>query len=626
MKFFLKTFRLIGLQKNYEFDFKSGLNFISGPTSTGKTTILELIDYVLGAKSHKAYIEVGSKCTDVELEIILEDTLYKIRRTLFEFNMPVLIEIFDEKNQKFVTFGIYEVDNPESEKSLSSFLLSKIGLNGVKISNQSFSFRDLFKYSYLKQTKIDSEDMLSESNWAVFNKEKATFEIIFNFYDKLLGELKANLKKSQNELKDEKLRYEGIDEFLKTSGIENFGTVKLRRSEIEEKILELNQTIDSYKNQIDRDTPNSEVTKLRTSVLLKKTTLKESISELHDQEQYIGKLRLLFNQYESDIEKIDATIMGIKEINKYEFILCPNCLKPLNTHAHLTDCSLCGNSMEDLVENKLILKLERKNIVKKKNELEKHILFEVSRKKQIQHKIDTISDEIADEDRILEELTEKYVNPFVAEISLINLNLGKLYKELDELDGSLRFIKELNRLAILLADKSKEVKSLNEQIAEQSTLNDRSTAIHNLSIQFEKILEIFNFPKLEKAYINQKNYLPYVRGRKYNDLGSLGAVTLITMAYYLSILVETTENQDNHLNLLMIDTPRKNLGISSANEDFKDEEIYNSIIKYFIHLDESMSSDIQLIVINNGYPDFLPKKDIILEFSANGQSGLIDDI
>ena len=53
---------------------------------------------------------------------------------------------------------------------------------------------------------------------------------------------------------------------------------------------------------------------------------------------------------------------------------------------------------------------------------------------------------------------------------------------------------------------------------------------------------------------------------------------------------------------------------------------FASIISYFVELDKNMSSEIQLIVINNGYPDILPTKNIIKEFSSDGNSGLIDDI
>ncbi|KEX44852.1 hypothetical protein, partial [Listeria monocytogenes] len=453
-----------------------------------------------------------------------------------------------------------------------------------------------------------------------------TFEIIFNFYDQLLGELKAKLKESQEELKNETLRYEGIETFLKTSNIENFESVKLRRNEINQQIIELKELLGDKSNHKSEGISNPKVQELNASVRLKKINLKKYYDELNDKDEYIGKLRLLSNQYESDIAKLDATIMGIKGINKYEFLICPNCMKPLETHQNGANCHLCGDNMDDIVENTLILKTEKKNTVKKRNELEKHISYKVTEKFELQKVIKNLNDDINSDERILEELTEEYVNPFIEEISLINMALGRYYKELDGLENSLRFIKELNRLTLLLSDKEKEVNRLKEQIKGKANLNDKSSTLDMLSTRFSSILKEFQFPKLEKAYVNPKDYLPYVRERKYNSLGSLGAVTLITMAYYLSIFVETEEDIYNHLNLLMIDTPRKNLGTSSQNEEFQDEEIYNSVIKYFISLDKTSSEEMQLLIINNGYPDFLPKKDIIVEFSSDGRVGLIDDI
>ena len=98
------------------------------------------------------------------------------------------------------------------------------------------------------------------------------------------------------------------------------------------------------------------------------------------------------------------------------------------------------------------------------------------------------------------------------------------------------------------------------------------------------------------------------------------------MAYYLSILNKAKSFEYNHLNLLMIDTPRKNLGSSSTEMEFQDEEIYNSVIRFFIELCGNHEEEMQLIIVNNGYPDFFPKEKLVIEFSSNGKTGLIDDI
>jgi len=137
-------------------------------------------------------------------------------------------------------------------------------------------------------------------------------------------------------------------------------------------------------------------------------------------------------------------------------------------------------------------------------------------------------------------------------------------------------------------------------------------------------LDEFKLPKLDDAFIDGKRYLPYVRGKLYSELGSLGAVTLITMAYYLSIFIVGSTNENNHLGFLMIDSPRSNLGANNHenNDLFKDEEIFNSVIKFFIKLDKELGDETQLIIINNGYPDFLEQKFIIKEFDGVGTKGI----
>ena len=102
------------------------------------------------------------------------------------------------------------------------------------------------------------------------------------------------------------------------------------------------------------------------------------------------------------------------------------------------------------------------------------------------------------------------------------------------------------------------------------------------------------------------------------------------MAYYLAIIIKARTEEFNHLGLLIIDSPRKNLGAKASEEGFKDEEIFNSIVRCLIKVDEEYGKDIQLIVVNNGYPTFLEKINIVKEFDGDGTKGLpyglIDDI
>ncbi len=216
MKIRMKLIKLtlLGSRKNYPIKFKDGLNYISGHTSTGKTSILEMIDYALGSKEHKSYIEIGNSCSAVELELLIGAEQFLFRRKLFMFTEPVIVETWDVNKQKFVFYTRCDIDAPSNPQSLSAFLIEKLNLADVAISGDRFSFRDLFKYSYLKQTEIDNEDIMREKDWPHNLKRKATLEIIFNLFDATLDGYKDTLKKKEAERSELDIRLQGIKDFL----------------------------------------------------------------------------------------------------------------------------------------------------------------------------------------------------------------------------------------------------------------------------------------------------------------------------------------------------------------------------------------------------------------------------
>ncbi|BET05445.1 hypothetical protein MASAN616_13080 [Streptococcus sp. SN-1] len=624
MKLLLKTLRLIGVRKNYEVHFHKGLNYISGPTSTGKTAILELIDYAFGKKNHKSYIEIGESCTDVELEFYISENLYKIKRPLSAFKEPVLLQTYDSVKEKFTQARTLKIDVPSNEKSLSYFLLSKLNLTNLIIRGDDFSFRDLFKFSYLKQTNIDNENILNEQNWALNGKEKATFEIILDIYDSLLGDLQQSLKIEKENLKVKEIRYEAVREFLKTAEVENYETVQVKSVDIDSKLEDINSKIENYKSDILKTEVGNDVNELVVLISDKKEKLSNLRNKFSDQEQYIQKLQLLENQYFADIEKISEQIAGIKAINKYEYLYCPNCLRPISLHEE-SSCLLCHQNMDDIVIEINDLKKERKKLTKKKNELHTYIDSEKEKNIRVGLEINKLQDNINSDEEKLDNLTRQYINPLAAEISLLSIKSGQLYEEKKSLNESLKFIEELTNLEMLLSEKRIEVEGIEEQIERQKHKATKEDKLKQLSEIFSTILLSFDFPNLYEAYIDTKSYLPHVRGRKYSDLGSLGAVTLITMAYYLSIMICSEVKTGNHLGLLMIDTPRKNLGASSTSTEFRDEKIYESIINYFLQLGKECKNDFQLIIVNNGYPSDFSPDYIVKEFSSDGHDGLIDD-
>lgn len=621
---FISKLCLCGVRKNYEISFKRGLNYISGPTSTGKTSILEMINYALGSKSHKSYIEIGEACTDVELYIEIAEERYRITRKLFEFTLPVKVDIWDDKAQMYKYFSTFEIDLPSNENSLSAFLVQKLGLGNIKIANQYLSFRDLFKYSYLKQTEIDTEDFMGESNWIKNNKRKNTFEIIFNVYDEILASLQASLKEKTEEKNSFKMQLDGVSQFINATDIGDICSYRTKYKELEKKIVMLKEKLLYVKtNEVKDDDATKE---LRDNIIRNKNDIRFLSERKADQDEYIGKLKLLLNQYVNDIEKCKMLLVGIPAINKYDFLVCPNCLKPLKKQDEI-HCVICDNDMSRDVSELLQLKQKMTQLKRRYTELEKHISVEKEKSIKLDKEISSKNKILTEEISELSHLQDVYVSPYLEQIEFLNFEIGKYNRQIQEIDSNLRMLDEYERLQKLMKSKEEDLSNIKKNISRiSSERNDKNKVIAKLTDIFNDYLQAFHFPNLDYGYIDEKTYLPFVRGRRYNDLGSLGGVTLIIIAYYLSIAKLTLDKEKfHHLNLLLIDSPRKNLGANATQEEFRDEEIFNYIIKTFIKLDKEDGSKIQVIVVNNGYPEFLPKENLILEFDPKKRIGLIDD-
>ena len=629
-KMILISLTLVGFRKNYTIEFRKGFNLISGHTSTGKTSILEMIDYALGAKEHKSYIEIGNSCSHVELVFTIADERYRIRRELFNFKAPAIVESWNIEKNKFTFYNRCEIDSPTNPKALSYFLIEKLGLANMTISGQAFSFRDLFKYSYLKQTEIDNEDILGEKTWEKDFKRRATFEIIFNIYDKALEEYRRELEAKKAELDTLVTKLSGIEEFLKNVDISNMQECIEQENKVKTQIAQLNQRLALLKSE---SVPNSDtITALKDRINKLKITLKETIEKKNDQEQYLSKLRLLCNQYKSEIDKKELAIQGYFAFNQYEFLFCPNCLRPIGQKNNPEVCCLCGSEKNDENGELFVTKKEITTLKRKTTELLKFIESEDQKYDHLIHLENETKRALQEEELELQHLSDDFASPFLEEIECINYEIGKCNRQIFEMQKNLSMFEEVERYRGLIKSKASSIEIINSNIKViKENAIDKDEIVRELSRVFGDILEKFEYPKLGNAYIDPKKYLPYVRDRKYDDIGSLAGVTLITMAYYLSILIVGV-TKFNHIGLLIIDSPRKNLGAQAAkgeSEDFKDERIFNATIMHLYDISETNKEQIQVIVVNNGFPEFLPRDCVIAEFDADEGNdlpkGLIDD-
>lgn len=170
--------------------------------------------------------------------------------------------------------------------------------------------------------------------------------------------------------------------------------------------------------------------------------------------------------------------------------------------------------------------------------------------------------------------------------------------------------------------------SLKEALARQRSLEQthqpRDVLLAGLSERLEATLKAFGYPKVEQLRL-QKNLVPVVRNRRYDLVGSSGAMTLIALAWQLTIFEMSVETGEGHPGFLLIDSPQKNLRPVSVTRALNDDEsawiladhesiverIYGHMQKW---LDEHPTA--QIIVVDNEPPE-LVSTDIVVTYSAD---------
>ena len=161
---------------------------------------------------------------------------------------------------------------------------------------------------------------------------------------------------------------------------------------------------------------------------------------------------------------------------------------------------------------------------------------------------------------------------------------------------------------------------------------DRQVVTNDLAQRFAELLAAFGFPKLdepEPPTIDNK-FVPYVRGNRYTDIGSTGALTLISLAWELAIFERAVEQGDPHPGFLMIDSPQKNLkpetGVTGSDE-FVDAAIPRHVWEHILNWSAGMGKSAQIVVVDNLPPD-IADEHVVVRYSGQADQppyGLIED-
>ncbi|MDO9361014.1 MAG: ATP-binding protein [Polaromonas sp.] len=170
-------------------EFGPGLNVIYGGSNTGKSHILRLIDFVLGAKTPPEPIVEQAGYDLVHLGILLDDGSERtLIRALQGGDVKLLKGLIRKRPEP--TEGESVSAQHGAKNSLSKMLLTQFGANAARVrtdasgKTRDLSFRDLERHALINETKIqETQSPILSGQYITKTAETSVFKYLLTGVD-----------------------------------------------------------------------------------------------------------------------------------------------------------------------------------------------------------------------------------------------------------------------------------------------------------------------------------------------------------------------------------------------------------------------------------------------------------
>lgn len=541
----------------YEF---GDINVLLGDNNSGKSTLVKLILFCLGAPINSFIDEISKKklCNNVTLEVTLKNgRSVRIIRKLptSEAFLVTPIKCQEEiVNDEITVFNAAE---------FSDFLLESEGYSTEKIAYTkdkmaSFRFYFLLRAIYVDQD-TSAHSILSDLN---MGQDYFTSQPIIkkSIVEKILGKDNSELQKIRiaiQELNKESVTLGAEIAFLKEQKekLENIHSYEWRK--LENELLKIKEEKELLSNaEYEQLAKVKIINDKQTSseLVLKQKALNQKVENDQILKLQISDLENILKSLDDDILALNYKIAAKDILEELPILYCPNCLSELSEET--IKRGLCENCHKKTVEEKILnnatlkktlndsiaeaqeLLVVKRNILHQNrveiNKLEKDIQKEKKRLfSESQCERNLIQDSINDVKQRLEFLIEKE-------------NVLKQYRKIKT-----DFEKSKERKKII----SEKMKEHKEELLEAD--NKATKAMHNYNVFKERFTDYIKtlFTEIDKCSLDE-NYMPLIDDNKMTSVSSASLKVAIRIAYILALLTSNCGEDGSHVGFLLLDSPK----------------------------------------------------------------------
>jgi hypothetical protein len=588
--------------------FSEGLNVIYGPSDTGKTFIVQCIDFIFGRKAVPKAIPEAKGYDKISLVISPWDSPVELKLTRSLKGRELMLFAEGQPSRK-----LSEKHKANSVDCVSRFLLGLTSLDGKRVrknakgETDSFSFRDLSRLVVVNEEEvIGQRSPYLSGQYTHKTKEQSVFRLLLTGVDdsSIIASEDSKISEARNEAKVEvikKLLYESIKE-LDEMGLQlDESAVKQANEDVLRKLEGVKAEISAEQDAI------SALERKRRSLW---EDYKRSQSQLAVLSELCTRFDLLSDQYRSDLKRLEAISEAGGRLAQMPEVRCPVCgaLPEFHREDHVLDPPL-----EELARSCTTEALKIQALIEDLSETNRSNDFKIKAKTEYAQRIHT--ELIEANNTIKDELQPRFQT------------VATKIRELT--DKQLVFLR-----ALYLYESVGGFRTLLRVLAEEKHQKPDKDAFTNLSVsaaeefskEVEAVLREWKFPDLDRVTFSESDDDVIISGRKRASHGK-GVRAITHTAFNLGLLRFCRNQSMPHPGLLVVDSPLVVYRQADDQNSDPEEESFSTDVKEAFYRSLSAAVGIQVIICENDDPPADLSANIIHFTGTNeGRYGFIPKV
>lgn len=562
-----------------------GLNVICGASDTGKSFLVEAVDYLLGGKELRDIPELaGYDRARVSIESSKFGT-WTFERSIAGGNYRIVEGLLDE------TLEIEEYEKLKlkhaagRDDNISGWLLNAIGLLDKSLRKnalgvcRSLSFRDLARLIIVNEEEIIRQDSpYLTGQYTTATAEKSCLKLMLTGIDDSAIVPAESSKESESR---DLAKIELLEQWITDTeeDIDEFGNTK---EELEDQLRRLRRSIADSKAQLSTaQFQLREVTGERREIVQRREAIKDRLDDI---ENILERFALLKAQYVTDLQRLTA----IEESGS------------LFVHQAKVDCPLCGASPEhqhtietcegdiESVVHAAVAEMEK--IQKLASDLDSTVISLRDESQRLGVQLEEVENEFSRVD----ERIRGAITPNVSDQQ-------SSYSELiDARSGVKQKLSMFERLDKLQLQKSEILGEGSQEGASEAKikLGLPTRTLHDFSKTVESILKAWDFPDAGSVHFDESAMDFVINGNLRGNRGK-GLRAITHAAATLGLLEFCKSRSLPHPGFVVLDSPL----LAYYKPEGDDDNLQGSALKqkFYKYLIEE-HSDSQIIVLENEHP------------------------